>query len=424
MNHKDKSNKLPDRPELTYSIQTHKKRLLYAAAALLVILLGIALCAYRFYVKSPTETKASDTAETAVTWKTATLTSEGLSFKYPATWTAKESASNVVVTSPVQYGYRFTIAITAGTAQDVNPDFHGNASGTSLLTLNIPGSSRPYYLAAQPTALGKVIGLGLATTSGGTATSFGIVDTGGSDNITMAATLSSATHPQGQNTTGVLYDLKTYQSQPDYQTVLTIFRSLSYKPTTAINSYVMNAPAGWSTFTDKGLGFMLHLPAGWTMMNEGQGCDGDYYYGFSAPTSEIQQSGLKPSSGNFERYALGIDSHLTAVSSATCSGALSGQNAGYVGGYQSTALDKGLLAGNYLTLTGSANETTGVRVTNSKFAGQSSQNSGIFKINGVSYQIWSSISAGQYGTSVNGAAFMNSQLYKDTLGILESVQAL
>lgn len=159
-------------------------------------------------------------------WKTATLTSPQLSFRYPADWTitATPDGRNIEVKSPTSDGHLFSVSLISGKSQDVNLNFLGNAPGTKLLDLTVDGKS--LYLAAQTAGSnGAVTGLGLATTPGGAMTSFGIIDPQKVNNVTMVGSLIPVTPSSSDN--GAEYSMTTYTSQASYQNVLKIFQSLT-----------------------------------------------------------------------------------------------------------------------------------------------------------------------------------------------------
>lgn len=163
-------------------------------------------------------------------WKTYTLTSVGLSVRYPADWTVPAGgmdSTGFEIHSPVRDGYYFTVDLAIGTGQNINQNFLGSGPGSTLLNLNVPASKQPLYLVAQSAGPnGQVTGLALATTAGSAKTSFGIPNADGRGNdLVMWSNLIPAGSGSGVNNP---YSFQTYQQQVDYQTVLSIFKSLSY----------------------------------------------------------------------------------------------------------------------------------------------------------------------------------------------------
>lgn len=172
----------------------------------------------------------STTADPYEGWKTYTLASRGLTFKYPSSWvvpTGGEDASGIEIHSPTNNGYYFSLALLSGSGDGVNQNFLGTASGSTILTLAVSGASSPLYVDAQ-TSGEKINGIGLATSAGGDSTSFGILDNGGkgANNVTMVANLIPEGSGSGVNNA---YTLQTYEAQAEYKTLLDIFKSLSYK---------------------------------------------------------------------------------------------------------------------------------------------------------------------------------------------------
>jgi hypothetical protein len=168
-------------------------------------------------------------------WKPMSLTSEKLSFQIPTTWKVNEDETessqppqNIVILSPTINNYFFSLELSSGKAQDIlYQDFLGQGKGTTLLKLNSTNAKQQLYTVAKLTDTDQnVAGISIATTPGGQSTSFGIADkTGGNDNITVSAVLYSTTPTSSPQS----YSLKFYESQPGYQNLLTIFKSLRFK---------------------------------------------------------------------------------------------------------------------------------------------------------------------------------------------------
>lgn len=208
--------------------------------ALLVIIVLVAVAGAGMYVfsrhdsKKPASSsntnKTNDGNNTTTPdpyegWKTATLASPQLSFKYPSDWTVQSTpdSKNIQVKSPVSDGHYFAISLIAGKSQDVNLNFLGKAPGTTIQSLTVDGQN--LYLVAQTAGGGNVTGLGLATTPGSTETSFGIIDPHKTNNVTMVASLMPVSPTSSDS--GAEYSMPTYTSHAAYQNVVKIFQSLS-----------------------------------------------------------------------------------------------------------------------------------------------------------------------------------------------------
>lgn len=191
-----------------------------------------------------TTNQQSDTTGLYAGWTTVRLANEKLSFKYPSGWTlatapdinnnSDKSNENIEVNSPVSNGHYFGITLQAGkaTATGVNLNFLGDASGTTVANLSVPGGSQPLYLDAQTISdQNHITCLALATTPGSMNhdTSFGILDSAGKGphNIVMYACLTPVNATAVDN--GAEYATQEYTTNPYYQTVIQIFQSLSYK---------------------------------------------------------------------------------------------------------------------------------------------------------------------------------------------------
>ena len=158
-------------------------------------------------------------------WKTATLSSPQLSFRYPADWTivAAAGGKNIEVKSPASDGHYYSVSLISGKPSDVNLDFLGDAPGVKLTSFAVDDTT--VYLDAQTAGKdGAVTGLGLATTDGAKA-SFGIIDPQNANNITMAASLLPVT-PSGADL-GIEYSLEMYKNHPEYDNVLKMFKSMT-----------------------------------------------------------------------------------------------------------------------------------------------------------------------------------------------------
>jgi hypothetical protein len=166
-------------------------------------------------------------------WKTVTLTSDSISFRVPPSWKiteddteSMEPPQNIVVLSPTTDNHYFSLEISSGTLNDIYPDFFGTGKGITLLKLDIPKANQQFYTVAKQTADNKIAGVSLATTPGSDNTSFGIIDkSGGKHNITMSAVL----HDNTPTTAPQTFSFNLYQSQPEYQNLLAIFKTLSMK---------------------------------------------------------------------------------------------------------------------------------------------------------------------------------------------------
>jgi hypothetical protein len=159
-------------------------------------------------------------------WKTATLSSPQLRFRYPADWTVVTGANgkNIEVKSPVSNGHYFDVSLIAGKPSDVNLSFLGSAPGTTVANFTV--DNRMLYAVAQTSGTnGAITGIGLATTAGTANTSFGILDSQKVNDITMVASLTPVTSTASD--TGAEYSMDTYTAHSSYQDVLKVFRSLT-----------------------------------------------------------------------------------------------------------------------------------------------------------------------------------------------------
>lgn len=192
--------------------------------------------------KSTTGTQPAQPLDAYPGWKSAVLTDERLGFRYPPDWTLAtagdisnvfpKSTENIEVKSPVVNGHYFGVSLQAGPGDTtLNLNMLGNASGTTIAKLNVPGSAQPLYLDAEtPSDQNSVACLGLATTPGSQNhdTAFGILDDNGKGqhNIVMYACLTPVTPTLADN--GAEYSMQEYTSNKYYQTVIQIFQSLHY----------------------------------------------------------------------------------------------------------------------------------------------------------------------------------------------------
>ncbi|MFI6401483.1 hypothetical protein [Streptomyces sp. NPDC050548] len=159
-------------------------------------------------------------------WKTATLSSPQLSFRYPVDWTITTSTDgeNIEVKTSATGGHYFDLSLIAGKAADVNLNFLGTAPGTTLSGFTVDG--RAMYAVAQTAGTdGAVTGIGLATTTGSASTSFGVIDSQKAHNVTMVAALTPTNQTTSDN--GAEYSLDAYKAEPLYSDILKVFESLN-----------------------------------------------------------------------------------------------------------------------------------------------------------------------------------------------------
>jgi len=185
--------------------------------------------------KETTSTQPAQNVDPYPGWASAELTEEKLGFRYPSDWVATtiKNGENIAVQSPTTNGHYMVVVLQAGPGDTtINLNMLGNASGTTVAKLDVPGSTQPLYLDTQTgSTQNEVACLGLATTPGDQnhATAFGILDDGGKGqhNIVMYACLTPVTPTLADN--GAEYSMQAYTSNQYYQTVIKIFQSLHYR---------------------------------------------------------------------------------------------------------------------------------------------------------------------------------------------------
>jgi hypothetical protein len=180
-----------------------------------------------------------------------------------------------------------------------------------------------------------------------------------------------------------------------------------------------NPYAGWNTYTLAGTGGTFKYPSTWAVTDEGVSCGSDHTYEVTAPSSEVQQSGLTPIAHGetLESYFIGVMSGCTTPGTDN-----TGTNVGSEANSQ--AISSGLLQGKYLLVNGDTDGTTSVGVFSKNYtSGQKITESGVLALGGTNYELNATLSAGQDTANVNTQAFVSSQLYKDTLSILNSFTA-
>jgi Tfp pilus assembly protein PilE len=190
-------------------------------------------------------------------------------------------------------------------------------------------------------------------------------------------------------------------------------QSTGSKTTTTVDPY-----AGWTTEKVAGTDLMFKHPAGWTLQDVAQ-CDGAHSYTVDAPSSEVQQSGLTGASN----YGLAITVNAEASGTSKCAPSVSSR-AGIVLGSQSHSeqVGNGALKGKYVVANGSSDGAIGIDVLDAAYGpGQKITETGLISASGLGLQVTSSFSSGQNPASVNVDSFLNSQIYKDTINIVNSL---
>jgi uncharacterized protein (UPF0333 family) len=176
-----------------------------------------------------------------------------------------------------------------------------------------------------------------------------------------------------------------------------------------------NVYAGWKTETLAGTSTSFKYPATWTVVDNGITCGDNHDYRITAPSTEVQASGLTPTvNEEFTRYYIDTSSGCSTPST-NVSGVAVGPES------HSQAITGGLLQGKYLLVNGDSSGTSNLGVfSNNYAAGQKITESGLLTIDGTNYEFVPELYGAQDFTSVNVSDFVNSQLYTDTVNVLNS----
>lgn len=178
--------------------------------------------------------------------------------------------------------------------------------------------------------------------------------------------------------------------------------------------------AGWKTGTLGSTGLSLKYPSDWTMTDTAA-CDGAHLYTVDAPSSEVQQSAL----AGVSRYGLTVITNAEVSGTAKCAPSASSlAGVALSAKSQSVLIDKGVLKGKYAVVDSDSNGISGISVLNSAYGPtQKLTETGVISAGNASLQVTSSLSAGQNPATASVSGFQSSQLYKDTLSILDSLTA-
>lgn len=205
-------------------------------------------------------------------------------------------------------------------------------------------------------------------------------------------------------------------------TVPTYKKKTSTKTTTTANPY-----NGWNTYTVASTGLTFKYPANWTMRNNALCTTDSYIYHLEAPESELSTAGAPPVNELVTGYDLDIIVGTAASTGAGCNPISSRQ--GVVMGAQSSSqiIKSGALQGKYVLVNSDINgngtdAANGIDVYNSNYGpGEKVTETGQLTVPGTPVlQVTSGLIAGQDIGETTTSNFINSQLYKDTLNIVNS----
>jgi hypothetical protein len=217
----------------------------------LVVLGGIGYLVYKSHHK-PVKTTASNTVTTSTKttpktdsyegWKTFTSNKEGLSFRYPANWTVQTETCLNPTTQSVGECTTIRTPQSANSSYVFNINYNWNASDeasktagntyvTSSTPLNISGSKTPLYLAATNVGSGDKLIYGLEVvnqnyTAGMVQKVTTVVPSQKDSSIFFS--FEASMRPAEGTQVGVGYTEAQYQAQPDYASVVKLFRSVKY----------------------------------------------------------------------------------------------------------------------------------------------------------------------------------------------------
>jgi hypothetical protein len=185
--------------------------------------------------------------------------------------------------------------------------------------------------------------------------------------------------------------------------------------TSTTNAATTNPYVGWSTYAVGTTGLIFKYPADWTVSDTPQ-CDGAHSYAVYAPPSEVSVVG-----GAVSSYGIAVIAGAEPAT-ASCAPTLSSLQGVVVGAQsQSQVIENGVLKGKDMLMNGDSAGTNGLHVLNSSYsAGQKIGESGLLTVNGTPFQISAGFSDGQDIGEAATSNFVSSQLYKDTLNILNS----
>ncbi len=177
--------------------------------------------------------------------------------------------------------------------------------------------------------------------------------------------------------------------------------------------------AGWQTLALASSKLTLKYPAGWTLNDEPL-CDGNgHNYNLKAPTGELASAG-----GTVSSYTVTVVPNA-GVTTNGCNAGSSVMNVLLGAQSNAQAITSGGLKGNYVVVGADTNGTTETFVLNKNYsAGQKIEDQGyITATNGEALQVTASFMNGQDIGQANSSDFLSSQLYKDTMNIVDSFAA-
>lgn len=200
------------------------------------------------------------------------------------------------------------------------------------------------------------------------------------------------------------------------------------KKTSTANTAATNNPyAGWNTYTVASTGLTFKYPADWTMRSNTLCTTSSYIYHLEPPESELSTVSVSPGNGPVTGYDLDVTVGTTTSTSAGCNPISSHQ--GIVLGAQSNSqvIKSGALQGKYAVVNSNiegdgTDSANGIGVYNSNYSpGEKVAETGQLTLPGTPVlQVTSGLVAGQDIGAVPTSNFINSQLYKDTLSIVNS----
>jgi Tfp pilus assembly protein PilE len=186
-------------------------------------------------------TKTVSTPSPYADWKSYTSSDEGLSFKYPSTWTAQNDPCVNPDTQAAGQCYQFLTPQTASSPYIFEVTYYWNQQAASALNggetiktitpLNVPNTKTPLSLVSysiNQDSSTNIFGLALTDqvySSGQTVSYILNVTSQKQSGMTYTLTATMKT-PSQQDIAN--YTLAQYQAQPDYNNVVKMFQSLSY----------------------------------------------------------------------------------------------------------------------------------------------------------------------------------------------------
>ncbi len=203
-------------------------------------------------------------------------------------------------------------------------------------------------------------------------------------------------------------------------------QSLATTPTTTTPS----VPAGWKSYKNSKLGLSVYHPASWIEASISS-CSGGTLVNLSPPKSEIPTDTtiMKSAAGT---TATGYSVHLVRIgtkTSATCGSAADKNDfSTYTSLGSPNQLNDGVAKGNWLTFealeSGKTNADGMVMTSTSYESGNKIGEEAILIVGANKYQVTLAGIGGQNVATLNPVKFASTQLYKDSLAILETLQAL